>query len=251
MDRRTFIYSSAAATSVLPLSSFGHTPSPSEERELYEIRTYDILFRGNKGLLINYLREALYPLLQEKGAKHLMIMEEIGQSTPVKLWVLIAWKDAGSYLAGQAVSANDSTNELAATYEAVPHDQPIYSRFESWLLWAFEGMPQMNKGEGSELFELRTYEGYSEDAVARKIRMFNKEEIVLFHKTGLHPVFFGEMLAGPYRPCLTYMLHFNNMEERDANWASFLKHPDWNEMKNKEEYAHTVSNIRRVFLKKA
>jgi len=85
--------------------------------------------------------------------------------------------------------------------------------------------------------------------VRRKIKMFNVEEIPLFHEVGLHPVFFGDMIAGPYRPCLTYLLHFKDMAERDANWKKFIDHPDWNAMKVKEEYADTLSNIQKVFLK--
>jgi hypothetical protein len=44
------------------------------------------------------------------------------------------------------------------------------------------------------------------------------------------------------------MLHFKNMEERDANWKAFIDHPDWKKMSSMEEYANTVSNIIRRFL---
>jgi hypothetical protein len=44
------------------------------------------------------------------------------------------------------------------------------------------------------------------------------------------------------------MLYFRDMEERDENWKKFVPHPDWKELSSKEEYANTVSNIRRIFL---
>ncbi len=110
-------------------------------------------------------------------------------------------------------------------------------------------MPEVaNPGPEAGLFELRTYEGYSEDATRRKIKMFNVEEIDLFHETGLHPVFFGNMISGPHRPALVYMLHFKDMEERNANWSKFGPHPKWRAMVVKEEYANSVSNIRKSFL---
>ena len=31
---------------------------------------------------------------------------------------------------------------------------------------------------------------------------------------------------------LVYMLHFKDMEERDANWQVFLDHPEWKEMQS-------------------
>jgi hypothetical protein len=45
------------------------------------------------------------------------------------------------------------------------------------------------------------------------------------------------------------MLNFKDMEEHDANWKRFGAHSDWKAMSGMEEYANTVSNIRKVFLK--
>ncbi len=127
--------------------------------------------------------------------------------------------------------------------------QTLYTRYSSSLLSAFDGMPQMmDPIAGASLFELRTYEGYDEDAVRRKIKMFNDGEIDIFLNTGLHPVFFGEMIIGPYRPCLTYMINFKDMDEHDASWKRFGAHPDWKRMSAMKEYADTVSNIRKIFL---
>jgi hypothetical protein len=78
--------------------------------------------------------------------------------------------------------------------------------------------------------------------------MFNEEVFPIFYKTKLNPVFFGEVLAGPNLPCLTYMITFKDMEERDKNWAVFGADADWKKVSADPKYANTVSNIRRVFL---
>ena len=80
---------------------------------------------------------------------------------------------------------------------------------------------------------------------------FNDEEIPLFFKVGLNPVFFGEMISGPYRPCLVYMLNFKDMDAHGAAWKEFIASPEWKTMKDKPIYANTVSNIRNYFLKPA
>ena len=49
-------------------------------------------------------------------------------------------------------------------------------------------------------------------------------------------------------PALTYMLWFENMEEREANWNLFKTSDEWNIMKAKTEYANTVSKINKTFL---
>lgn len=251
MKRRKFIHSAAIA-SALPLTLADAQPSglSKANRELYELRTYEINFKGNQNILIDFLKNVLQPALKRKGVNHFMVFRELGDAEPVNLRVLISYKDCMAFLASQNLSDDPVFNAAADAYHAIPPDKALFTRYHSSLLLAFEGLPQMKEPiEGASLFELRTYEGYSEDAVRRKIKMFNEEEIELFMKVNLHPLFFGDMIIGPYRPALVYMLNFKDMAEHDASWEKFLSHPDWKAMSAKVEYANTVSNIRKVFLK--
>lgn len=248
MQRRKFL----AAATALPLSLNATTSpaAPAPERQLIELRRYEIKFGGSgPQILLDYLRTALQPALQRLGCPTFRIFKELGDAEPAILHVAIAYPDATIYLAAQDLSGDEAYLSAASAYDSVPADRPVYNRFTSQLLHAFSAMPLMvDPGPESTLFELRTYEGYSEDAVRRKIRMFNIEEIDLFLRVGLHPVFFGKMIAGPYRPSLVYLLSFRDMEERNANWAKFGPHPEWKKMVAKPEYADSVSNIRKVFL---
>lgn len=242
----------AMAAGALPMTTMANPSAFGMERnkELYEIRTYEAKFGGNQQLLKDYLKKVLGPSLKSLGANRFMMLGELGNSDPTKLWVIIGYPDGDAFLKAQHLQNDTAYKTAAAEYDALTPDQTLYDRFTSSLLLAFDGMPKMmDPIAGASLFELRTYEGYSEDAVRRKIKMFNEGEIDIFLETGLHPVFFGEMIIGPYRPCLTYMLNFKDMEERDANWKQFGAHPDWKAMSGMEEYANTVSNIRKVFLK--
>ncbi len=250
MKRRKFMYAAMAA-GALPMTSLAK-PSilgMKAEKELYEIRTYDVKFGSKQQLLKDYLNNVLGPALKNLGANRFMVLGELGNSDPTQLWVIIGYPNGEAFLKAQNLQ-NEATYKTAATdYNTLTQDQTLYNRFTSSLLLAFDGMPKMmDPIDGASLFELRTYEGYSEDAVRRKIKMFNEGEIKIFLETGLHPAFFGEMIIGPYRPCLTYMLNFKDMDERDANWKKFSAHPDWKTMSGMEEYANTVSNIRKVFL---
>ncbi|MEL6141976.1 MAG: NIPSNAP family protein [Bacteroidota bacterium] len=254
MQRRKFLHAAAAGTLGMTAAQATGAPlapeSIEEERELIELRTYEMAFGGNRPLLLRYLQSALEPAMRRAGVTQFYVFDELGKEDPKKYHVLIAYRDASAYLAAQDLDSDEEYSKAAKEYHAVKADRPIYSRFTSALLQAFSGMPKVEISSAeAKLFELRYYEGYSEDAVRRKIEMFNKEEISLFLEVGLHPVFFGEMLAGPNRPNLVYMLHFKDMEERDANWNVFRRHEEWNTMKDKPEYANSVSNIRRVFLK--
>jgi hypothetical protein len=114
---------------------------------------------------------------------------------------------------------------------------------------AFDGLPKMiTPQSGPRMFEVRTYEGYSEDAVKRKIKMFNDEEFTIFNRVKLNPVFFGEVISGKNLPALTYMVTFKNIEERDANWKAFFADPDWLRILKDPQYANTVSRIYKTYL---
>lgn len=252
MKRRKFVYASALASGLpflagaRPASGLGD----GKQRELYELRIYEMKFRGDRGFLERYLTDILRPALTAMGVNHFLLMGEMGLSDPAKLYVLISYPDAEVYMKTLTLYSEPDFQEKAAEYNKIGPERTLYNRFSSHLLLAFTGMPAMlEPPPQAGLLELRTYEGYSEDAVRRKIAMFNEGEIGLFLETGLNPVFFGEMVAGPYRPCLTYMLHFKDLEERDAHWERFLAHPGWKEMNALDAYANTVSHIRRTFLR--
>ncbi|MFK7983660.1 MAG: NIPSNAP family protein [Saprospiraceae bacterium] len=252
MQRRKFI-TTAAAASALPLSCAASTKilstkNPPKEKELYEFRTYELKFGGNQKLLLNYLKEALKPAMMRAGVNHFMLLEEVAKGGPKKIYLVISYPTAAIYLQAQNLQGDVAYVTAAATYNAA--EKSIYNRYDSWLLHAFDGFPQLETAPEGVIYELRTYESFSDDALRRKIKMFNDEEVPIFRDAGLIPVFFGEMLAGPYRPALTYMIRTKDMEASGQGWQNFIKHPDWNRIKVMPEYANTVSNIRNVFLRK-
>lgn len=128
-----------------------------------------------------------------------------------------------------------------------------FLRMETQILRAFEGMPTVavKAAEKARVFELRTYESNTAETLRRKVGMFNDGEIAIFRKTGLDPVFFGEMIAGPNQPCLVYMLAYESFAAREANWNSFINHPEWQKLRAKPGLSdgEIVSNISSLFLR--
>jgi len=252
MQRRKFI-TTAAAASALPLSCAASSQamansSIAEEKELYEWRTYSMKWGTNSKMLLSYLKEALKPAMLRAGANHFMIFEEVAAGGPKKIYTLISYPTSATYIKAQSLGDDAELSAAAEKYDAM--DGISYNRYESWLLHAFDAFPKLEKAvDENSVFELRTYESINEDALKRKIAMFNDEEVPIFRDAGLIPIFFGEMIAGPYRPCLTYMIHTKNMAASGEGWKNFLNHPDWNRIKVMPKYAKTVSNIRNVFLK--
>lgn len=245
MDRRKFIPAALTASLVAPYAAARTFSNKNDDNhEIYELRTYELA--GNQAALVSFLKNVEAPYLKNHGATHFMMFSEFGQPLPVKIRVLAAYPDFASY---QKTIANRSQDEFVAQASTYTEAGQTYNRISTSLLYAFKGLKQMKSPiDNAGLFELRTYEGVNEDAVRRKIKMFNDEELELFDKVDLNPIFFGQMVAGPYMPSLVYMLNYRDMQHRDQAWQNFLEHPDWLVMRDKQVYANTVSNIRRVFL---
>lgn len=251
MKRRKFIQNAALTTSALAAGqlSFAQTNAPGK-KELYELREYEIHFGSNQNTLHEYLEKALIPALNKYGVKSVGVFKEIGKTEPAKIYVLIAYPSFEEYPTINAkVKADEYFKKNSTAWQQVPADKAIYNRVNTSLLVAFDNMPALKApAKDPRIFEMRTYESYSEDAGRRKIKMFNDEEFTIFDRTRLNRVFFGEAIAGYNLPCLTYMITFKDMEERDKNWAAFGADADWKRVSNDPQYANTVSNIRRVFL---
>ena len=221
------------------------------QKEYYEIRKYKLPFNSPEGLLHKYFSEVLLPALNRQGIKNIGVFEAFGDSTPKEIYLFIPYNSMKHHAHSYEALKKDKTYlSNSKFYDDIPQNKKVYNRFEVSFLVAFDGLPKLVKPKkGTQLFELRTYEGYSEDAVKRKVQMFNKEELNIFNDTGLHPVFFGEQISGPLMPALTYMLSFKSMQERNINWQKFSKDPSWKRISSLEKYSNTVSDIKRTFLK--
>lgn len=235
-----------SALLVLALISF----TALAQTEFYELRTYEMRFGTSSNALHTYLQEAYIPAVKNHGAKSVGVFNEYGMGNPTKLYVLTVYPSMSVYESTyNGLKTDEAFLEMKKDFDALAPNKVPYSRIQVSMFKAFDGMPNLVKpAEGSAIYELRTYEGANEDAFTRKVMMFNDEELPLFDETGLHSVFFGEMLAGNSVPALTYMLAFKDMEERDANWKKFVVHPEWKRMSSDPKYAKSVSNIIRTFL---
>jgi len=252
MKRRSFLKNSAIAAGTLSIAvpAMGSSIAEGSKKNLFELRIYHISRAANaKNLLENYFKEALIPFLAKHQVK-LASFNEYSLEEPVKLYVLLAYPDASAFLRVQSESLTDASYlEASKSFNNLPASGAVYSRYETFLLEGFDKFPSLSiNSDKNGLFELRIYESASEDAARRKIAMFNNEEIALFLKVGLMPVFFGKVLAGQFMPALVYMVGFKDMADRDSTWGKFSAHEEWAAMRVKPEYADSVSNIRRIFL---
>ena len=221
------------------------------QEQVYELRTYELEFFGPADVLHNYFEQALFPALNRQGIKNVGAFEESGERLPKKIYLLIPYDNLQAFQASKDSLAvdmkylQDASSYLKASEELIP-----YKRISTSLIRSSSGFPKLVKPmDEANLFELRIYESHNEDALRRKVKMFNDSEFVIFEDVGLPMVFFGSNIAGSQMPCLTYLLAFKDKEAHADAWSKFGPHPEWQRIIKLEEYANTVNDITRVFLK--
>jgi hypothetical protein len=72
--------------------------------------------------------------------------------------------------------------KAGAEYLQTAKSNPAFARIDTWLLRALPGMPKLDlpahsKEKKPRIFEVRTYESYSEAKAQKKVDMFNNGEI--------------------------------------------------------------------------
>lgn len=250
MKRRNFIQKSVLTTAAVGAAGLGslEAKANASKKEVYEFRVYQV-GRGYRPLE-KYFSEVLIPALNRMGVKNVGVFKETSLSEPAKIYMLIPYASFDDFgKISQALRTDKALMDASAEYNAISPDKAVYERYDSSLLLAFDGHPKLEvPTKKQKLRELRIYEGYNEDAVRRKVKMFNEGEITIFKDVNLPAVFYSENLTGKNLPCLTYMAAYESMEERDRIWKAFSAHPDWQRMSKLPEYANTVSKIHRIFL---
>lgn len=262
MQRRKFLKSAAAASSVFGLASPLALSAESNEktmRQFYELRLYHLRRGPKQKLFDDFYREAAIPAMNRIGLKPIGVFSVMTGPDSPTMYVLIPHDSLESFAtATDRVRSDPDYQKAGSAFINSTAADPAYVRVESSLLVAFEGCPRIEMPKGTaekkpRLFELRTYESHSKRANKKKIEMFNKGEIEIFRRSGLAPVFFGETLTGSKMPNLTYMLVYDDMPAHDKNWSTFVADPDWKKLSTTPGYtdAEIVSNISNLFLRPA
>jgi len=253
MKRRQFLKTSVAATALTGLStslSVSAAGLPGiGDRECYELRAYRLKPGANHDLLDQYWQNAAIPTLNKLGVKSVGVFFEAAPKDGPALYVLIPYpsvKLAVEVTAG--LNADPQCQKAGANYLQVPKDSPAFDRLDSWLLLAFAGLPKLELSVFSpqrqpRIFELRTYDSFSEAKALKKVDMFNAGEISAMKEVGLAPVFYGQALIGRDLPHLTYMLSGEDEKSHKKHWDGFRNHPVWLKLKDDPQYADTVTTI--------
>lgn len=228
--------------------------SSSPKRALIELRYFMMRNSPDNQMqrVTELLQSAYIPAVKRAGVKTVGAFRPvIAENAPFLLLVMSYPSFDAMEKIGEAVEKDDGYLRGSVKFTSLPGQN--YVRMERQLMRAFETIPDIEvpkPAAAPRIFELRTYASNTRGSLKKKISMFDTGEIAIFRKTGLQPVFFGDMLLGDNLPNLTYMLTYDNLAAREKNWATFVSHPEWLKLRATPGFADAeiVSNISNSIL---
>lgn len=252
IDRRKMIAGLAASAMA---AGEGEAAMPPHNNSYLELKIWRLhnSAENQSERVGDFLSRALAPANTRAGAKLIgAFANVIGNDGPFYV-SLTQYASLGAMQSVLETLAADTAYQSAVDQLSGGNGLP-FVRVESSILRAFDVMPQpaVEANEhGPRVFEMRTYESQSFAGLRRKVGMFNEGEAAIFKRLGFRPVFFGETIAGPRQPNLTYMLSYDSLAEHDRLWGEFGKDPAWQELRSRPGLSDNdiVANISNVILR--
>jgi hypothetical protein len=241
--------------SIFP-TQFLFSMAPSGQ-EFYQLKIYNFSTQSQEDRLDKFLKDSYLPALHRAGIATVGVFKPVqGENDHgKKIYVLIPFQSMNEFLYLPGLLKKDRRYQRSGRdYIDAPFDNPPYDRIESTLMQAFMDMPKLKVPKhptppGERIYEMRSYESATEKLYETKVHMFNQGgELKLFEKLDFNAVFYGEVLSGSTMPNLIYMTSFPSRKVRDEYWGIFRVHPEWEIMKQLEQYQNTVSKNNTFFL---
>lgn len=253
INRREFLAASCLVAAAPLNQMVTAADRPAGSKQYLELRHYELASADHQRVFDDFLAKAAIPVLDRLGIRPIGVFKMV-ENKNYNLWVLLPHNSFESVAtANTKMLADPQYQQAGSAVLNCPKDSPVYKRFESSLLLAFEQCPKVEvpTKKNTRVFQLRIYESHNTIMSKRKIEMFNEGEIALFRSTGLSPVFFGESIIGGKMPNLTYMVGFDDTDALKSAWDTFGNHPEWKKLSSNPYFKDTVSNITNLLLRPA
>jgi hypothetical protein len=193
MERRQFLASSLAASALAAAKPGAYLEAAEGDaqgkgREFYQLRRYHINSGPQRKLCDDFFRDALLPALGRMKIGPVGVFDlTIGPETP-SIYVLMPSQSAETLATVESHLAQDAEyNKAGAAFLSAPAREPAFDRMESSFLQAFEKWPRLvlpaaSASSAPRIFEIRTYEGATDQDHKRKVEMMQSGEADIFAK---------------------------------------------------------------------
>jgi hypothetical protein len=242
--------------SIVLFVSFANTPKNSM-RDFYLIQIYHCSSPAQIAKIDMYLKNTYLPYLHQNNISKVGVFAPLENDTATdkRLYVWIPLKSINDVnVLDQKIENLDPMGKDPVIHLEMVDSSLPYNRIEKILTKAFKFQPNYASKSSltksnNRVYEYRSYESATEDLHLRKVHMFNEGgEVALFKRLNFNAIFYSKVIAGSRMPNLIYMTSFNNMEDRNAHWKTFVEDAVWKKISVAQEYLKSVSRNETVLM---
>jgi len=134
------------------------------QKEIYEIRSYELFQSSNINNLNTYFKDHFIPTLNQNGIKNIGVFKEVSEDLPRKIYVFIPYATMKTYEKTLSVIASDK-NLQKASVALNPRSNPVFNRYQtSFFVETLNHMTRMLGAWGQYFFTsdfwIRCVQGY-------------------------------------------------------------------------------------------
>jgi len=224
MERRSFIQTMAGAS----MLAQSHAETPDAKTRLYRL-DYFYYRQGDQANRLNQFFSSQVPLFL-KHMRAFGVLTAVMAPHAQTMLILSGFASAQQELtAAKEIEADPGYQKAHAEFESGP--EPPFDSMQRVMLQATDFSPEIvmpaEKPKTQRYFELRIYHSPTFRQLAMLHERFSGPEIRIFHRSGVHPILYGDTIMGPDMPNLTYMIPFASLADREKAWDAFGADPEW------------------------
>ena len=228
MHRRSFLQALAGSAALAQAQA-----QPQAAKTRYYRIDYLYYHQGDQPTRLNRFYSSQAPLYT-KHTRAFGVFTAVMAPRTQTMMVLCGFADVNDMQISTAAIESDSGYK-AALAELENGAEPPFDSQQSALLQATAYSPEIvapaEKPKTPRYFELRVYHSPTRRQLAMLHERFSGPEIQIFHRSGVHPLFYSETAIGPDMPNLTYLTPFSSLADREKAWQTFNADPEWTKVR--------------------
>jgi hypothetical protein len=253
MKRRTFV-ELLGGVGMMSQGASGQSDKKNRTR-FYVVHNFYLKNGPQVERIHQYLSKTLLPALNRRVSGPKIFLEALVAPHMPQVAVILGFQSLREYW--QMHSELSISERFGAAYydwENGP-EAPMES-YSTTLLEAADYSPEIEvpstPPKTPRIFELRVYHSPSNTQLSALHVRFAGPEIKIFHRVGVHPLFYSSTVFGLNKPNLTYLIPFDNLAAREKAWSAFSADPDWIKVRRESIEKHgQISSIIQISLYKA
>jgi hypothetical protein len=248
IDRRQFLEGMPA------LVPAGLLASEGRKTRFYLLEQFFLANGSQPGRLHDFLSKALLPAMDRihKGPK--ICMEALIAPHMPQVAIIVGMESLDQIWSTSKALFSDA--EFSRAFDHWEAGEPPYVSASASLLEATAYSPEIgppgNPPKSPHIFELRTYHSPTARQLKALHERFAGQEIRIFHRVGVHPLFYSSTVFGASRPNLTYLIPFDSLAAREAAWNAFAADEEWIRVRKESiDRSGQISSVIQISLYRA